>query len=167
MIRQVTGQPLAAARGFWEEARADLSGLPGGSGLNIAYEAVDRHTTGPFASRVALRCLAGVRRPTRVDVPRAGRTQQQVRVGVGIAGDQQRGARLRAHRADSRALHRGPRRTQARRGRLHAVRSFRPRNPSLSGCALATGGYLSRLRNCTTAKWPPAVRSYPTCVRCC
>ena len=35
-----------------------MRALPGGSGLNIAYEAVDRHTTGPFASRVALRCLA-------------------------------------------------------------------------------------------------------------
>jgi hypothetical protein len=58
MNRQVTGQPLASAPGSWEEARAGLSGLPGGSGLNIAYEAVDRHNTGPFASRVALRCLA-------------------------------------------------------------------------------------------------------------
>ena len=30
---------------------------PVGSGLNIAYEAVDRHTTGPWQP-VALRCLA-------------------------------------------------------------------------------------------------------------
>ena len=58
MTRQVTVQPPAPAPSFWEDARASLSGLPGGSGLNIAYEAVDRHTTGPFAGRVALRCLA-------------------------------------------------------------------------------------------------------------
>jgi len=27
----------------WEEARRELSGLPGNRGLNIAYEAMDRH----------------------------------------------------------------------------------------------------------------------------
>ena len=41
----------------WESARAGLSGLPGGSGLNIAHEAVDRHARGLRASRVALRCI--------------------------------------------------------------------------------------------------------------
>jgi len=48
----------------WESARAGLSGLPGGAGLNIAHEAVDRHAQGPRASRVALRCIgkAGKRR---------------------------------------------------------------------------------------------------------
>ncbi|MBI4502171.1 MAG: acetate--CoA ligase [Gemmatimonadetes bacterium] len=42
----------------WEAARAELDGLPGGRGLNIAHEAVDRHATGARASRLALRCLA-------------------------------------------------------------------------------------------------------------
>ena len=41
----------------WAAARADLSGLPNGGGLNIAHEAVDRHATGPLANRVALRWL--------------------------------------------------------------------------------------------------------------
>jgi acetyl-CoA synthetase len=41
----------------WEAARAGLSGLPGGAGLNIAYEAIDRHVRGERASRVALRCI--------------------------------------------------------------------------------------------------------------
>ena len=41
----------------WADARAELDGLPGGRGLNIAYEAVDRHARGPLASKVALRCL--------------------------------------------------------------------------------------------------------------
>jgi acetyl-CoA synthetase len=39
----------------WREARARLDGLPGGRGLNIAHEAVDRHASGALAARVALR----------------------------------------------------------------------------------------------------------------
>ncbi|HQV46090.1 MAG TPA: acetate--CoA ligase, partial [Nitrospira sp.] len=31
----------------WEQARAELDGLPDGQGLNIAHEAVVRHATGP------------------------------------------------------------------------------------------------------------------------
>jgi acetyl-CoA synthetase len=42
----------------WEAARAALDGLPGGRGLNIAYEAVDRHVRAGRGGRVALRCLA-------------------------------------------------------------------------------------------------------------
>jgi acetyl-CoA synthetase len=42
---------------FWERARAELDGLPGGRGLNIAHEAVDRHATGPRAGQLALRWL--------------------------------------------------------------------------------------------------------------
>jgi acetyl-CoA synthetase len=41
----------------WDRAREALDGLPGGRGLNIAHEAVDRHATGPLADRVALRFL--------------------------------------------------------------------------------------------------------------
>lgn len=33
----------------WDQARRELSGLPGGRGLNIADEAVDRHATGSKA----------------------------------------------------------------------------------------------------------------------
>ncbi len=40
----------------WEDARAQLDGLPGG-GLNIAYECVDRHARGELADRVALRWI--------------------------------------------------------------------------------------------------------------
>ena len=39
----------------WEAARARLSGLPGGRGLNIAHEAVDRHAEGKRKNQVALR----------------------------------------------------------------------------------------------------------------
>ncbi len=46
------------ATGFtWEQARAELDGLPDGQGLNIAYEAVTRHAKGAHADRCALRCL--------------------------------------------------------------------------------------------------------------
>jgi acetyl-CoA synthetase len=41
----------------WEAARSALDGLPGGRGLNIAHEAVDRHAAGPRADRIALRWL--------------------------------------------------------------------------------------------------------------
>ncbi|MFD8496363.1 acetate--CoA ligase [Amycolatopsis sp. NPDC059657] len=41
----------------WESARSALDGLPGGRGLNIAHEAVDRHAAGPLADKVALRCV--------------------------------------------------------------------------------------------------------------
>ena len=48
----------AACRSFtWDEARARLDGLPGGRGLNIAHEAVDRHVPGPRADRDALRWI--------------------------------------------------------------------------------------------------------------
>ena len=48
----------ARARFSWEEARRALDGLPGGRGLNIAHEAVTRHSQGARGQRVALRCIA-------------------------------------------------------------------------------------------------------------
>ncbi len=48
-----------ACRGFsWQAAQKLLEGLPGGRGLNMAHEVVDRHARGPLASRVALRFLS-------------------------------------------------------------------------------------------------------------
>jgi acetyl-CoA synthetase len=48
----------------WSWARSLLDGLPGGKGLNIAHEAVDRHAQGPRAGREAIRWIgkAGARR---------------------------------------------------------------------------------------------------------
>ena len=54
----------AARRDFdWASARAELNGLPDG-GLNIAYEAVDRHVAAGLGQRVAIRWLGkrGARR---------------------------------------------------------------------------------------------------------
>ena len=46
----------AERAGFrWEDARRRLDGLPGGRGLSIAHEAVDRHARGSCAARVAIR----------------------------------------------------------------------------------------------------------------
>ncbi|MFI6660682.1 AMP-binding protein [Streptomyces sp. NPDC050523] len=42
----------------WSGARIGLRGLPGRGGLNIAYEAVDRHAESGRAGAVALRCVA-------------------------------------------------------------------------------------------------------------
>ncbi len=46
-----------AAKAVWEAARAMLSGLPGGAGVNIAHEAVDRHAAGPLQHRTAFRWI--------------------------------------------------------------------------------------------------------------
>lgn len=41
----------------WDQARAELDGLPAGEGLNIAHEAIARHAAGPLAKRTAIRWL--------------------------------------------------------------------------------------------------------------
>ena len=45
-----------AATFSWDQARALLDGLPGG-GLNIAYEAVDRHVAHGLGDKIALRWI--------------------------------------------------------------------------------------------------------------
>ncbi len=47
----------ARAEFSWKAARRELDGLPGGRGLNIAYEAIDRHAAGPHRDHLALRWL--------------------------------------------------------------------------------------------------------------
>ena len=47
----------AAASFSWDDARALVAGLPGG-GLNIAYEAIDRHVAAGNGDRLALRWIA-------------------------------------------------------------------------------------------------------------
>jgi len=41
----------------WDSVAGELSGLPGIKGMNIAYEAVDRHAMGPLKNTIALRCI--------------------------------------------------------------------------------------------------------------
>ncbi len=48
----------------WDAARRELDGLPGGRGLNIAHEAIDRHAAGALRDHLALRWI-GKRGETR------------------------------------------------------------------------------------------------------
>ena len=48
----------------WDAATAELAGLPGGSGINIAYEAADRHVDAGDGGRVALRIAPHANTPT-------------------------------------------------------------------------------------------------------
>ena len=41
----------------WDAARRELDGLPGGRGLNIAHEAIDRHAAGAMRNHLALRWI--------------------------------------------------------------------------------------------------------------
>jgi acetyl-CoA synthetase len=47
----------ARAKFSWSYARRALDGLPGGRGLNIAHEAVDRHAAGALSDHLAIRWL--------------------------------------------------------------------------------------------------------------
>lgn len=74
----------------WDEARQRLDGLPGGAGLNIAHEAVDRHTAGLHGNRLALRWISrtGARRDFTYDDLRTATNRfanvlKQLGVGAG------------------------------------------------------------------------------------
>lgn len=47
-----------ASTDLWDQARREFAGLPGGHGLNIAHEAIDRHAGGPHRDQVAIRWLS-------------------------------------------------------------------------------------------------------------
>jgi acetyl-CoA synthetase len=72
----------------WDTARAALDGLPGGRGLNMAHEAVDRHAAGAQRDQVAIRWLGldGTRRDlTFGDLARASSRFANVLRGLGVA----------------------------------------------------------------------------------
>lgn len=71
----------------WSAARDRLSGLPGGRGLNIAHEAVDRHVVSGHGDAVALRCLGRDDRVTSVTYAELARESSRfahVLRGLGI-----------------------------------------------------------------------------------
>jgi len=83
--------PDAVRAGFsWDSVRRELTGLPGG-GLNIGYEAVDRHADGARAQQVAIRWLPNegpVRNFTYADLKRLSNRFANVLRGLGmIKGD--------------------------------------------------------------------------------
>ena len=72
----------------WDAVRRELSGLPGGRGLNIAHEAVDVHLGGPRRDRLALRWLGrdGTTRDfTFADLCRESGRFANVLAGLGVA----------------------------------------------------------------------------------
>ena len=76
----------------WEAARAALQGLPGG-GINIAFEAVDRHAAGSLRDRTALRFVSRSAAPIELSYAELARQTHrfaQVLRGLGVG----KGARL-------------------------------------------------------------------------
>src|SRR5512146_3137293 len=69
---------------LWQRARQELDGLPGGAGLNIAHEAVDRHALGARADHLALRWLG--RRGGRRDFTYAELGRETSRFANALAG---------------------------------------------------------------------------------
>ncbi len=78
----------AVRRAFsWDTARAELAGLPDGSGLNIAHEAVDRHVAEGRGDVVAIRVVAeggAVSETTYAQLRQATNRFANVLVGLGI-----------------------------------------------------------------------------------
>jgi acetyl-CoA synthetase len=84
IVPNLADYEAARASAFWEQARAEVEGLPGGRGLNIAHEAVDRHAAGPLAGRLALRWLGKDGR--RLDFTYEGLRQETNRFANVLAG---------------------------------------------------------------------------------
>jgi len=54
----VTTTTWSSREAIWSQARTELDGLPDGRGINIAYEAVDRHVAHGQGDRTAVRTVA-------------------------------------------------------------------------------------------------------------
>lgn len=57
IVPHLSDYKTICSRFSWDQARLELDGLPHSQGLNIAYEAVDRHANGARASHLAIRWL--------------------------------------------------------------------------------------------------------------
>jgi acetyl-CoA synthetase len=76
-----------AAQFSWEQARHWLDGLPGGAGLNIAHEAVDRHLLHGRGDKVAIRWIgkSGERQEfTYAELARASNQFANALEGLGV-----------------------------------------------------------------------------------
>ena len=113
---------------------AALDGLPGGRGLNIAHEAVDRHAAGPRRDRVALRWLGRDGSAARRHLRRAGRARPTASpTCCAELGRRPRRAGLHAARPRPRAVRRRARHAQERRA--CSARCSRRSAPSRSASA--------------------------------
>ncbi|GAA1072774.1 acetate--CoA ligase [Kitasatospora arboriphila] len=70
----------------WRRARERLDGLPGGRGLNIAHEAVDRHVAAGRGDRPALRCIAADGTVTEITYGRLARLSNRFAGGLQALG---------------------------------------------------------------------------------
>ncbi len=71
----------------WDGVRRELAGFPGGKGLNIAHQAVERHMGGPNQDRLAMRWLGkdgAVRDLTFADLSRESSRFANVLVKLGV-----------------------------------------------------------------------------------
>ena len=71
----------------WAAVRAELEGLPGGRGLNLAHEAIDRHANGAGAKTVAMRWISPDHEATDytyADMKRTSNRFANVLGGLGI-----------------------------------------------------------------------------------
>ena len=110
----------------WETVRRDLDGLPGGRGLNMAHEAVDRHANGARRDHLALRWLGkdcNVRDLTYGDLQEQSNRFANVLASLGVA----KGERVHPGRAYSRPLHRSAWHAEARQCLLPPVCRLWPR----------------------------------------
>jgi hypothetical protein len=57
IIPNVSEYPALRTAFSWDAIRDELAGLPDHGGINIAYEAVDRHAAGAYRDKIALRWL--------------------------------------------------------------------------------------------------------------
>ena len=57
VVQNILDYDRTSAEFSWDKIQQELSGLPGGRGLNIAHEAVDRRAGGPRRNHRALRWL--------------------------------------------------------------------------------------------------------------
>ena len=73
----------SACRHFsWDVARAELDGLPEGRGLNIAYEAVDRHALSDLVRSVLHKLCFGTQKPiTSGETPAPGTLGGRTKTG--------------------------------------------------------------------------------------
>jgi acetyl-CoA synthetase len=76
------------ARFSWDEAHRSLDGLPGGRGLNMAHEAVDRHAAAGRGERCAVRAIdrdGNVRSVTFAELRRDTNRFANALAGLGVA----------------------------------------------------------------------------------
>ncbi len=110
----------------WDQARSRLAGRPDG-GLNIAYEAVDRHVDDGRGDLTAIRWIPRRGDPLDLTYGRAARADQQVRRRVDDVDRGHRGPGRQPGGPGTGALHRNARHAQGRRGVHPAVLGIRAR----------------------------------------